>query len=113
MSTKDLEAMVEANKDLFDPRWPGIEFGPGWTDLFARLLAHCRESKAPAITKSKEKLATLRLYFRDQAHPAAREIRDEAMRRSGHICEVCGDEGRLFVVAPGFIATRCDAHNRN
>jgi hypothetical protein len=113
MSPHVLEALVAENQDLLDPRWRGIEFGPGWTDLFGEMLTRCRECQAPAITRSKEKLGTLRLHFSDQVHPVAREIRAETMLRSERICEICGNEGRLVIIEPGFIATRCEAHSRS
>lgn len=110
MTAEDLEALVAANADLFDPKWQGIEFGPGWTDLFTEMLDRCRRDRAPVIIRTKEKLGTLRVYFADQAHPVARSIREEAMRRSADTCEICGSPGSPSHPGPGFLATRCQDH---
>lgn len=113
MKTEDLEALVAENEDLFDASWPGIEFRPGWNSLFAEMLILCRERKSPALTRSQEKLGTLRLYFSDQGHPVARSIREEAMLRSAGICEICGAPGQLTHPCPGYLATRCQAHQHD
>ncbi len=113
MTSEELEALVAVNKDLFDPRWRGIEFSPGWGVLFVEILDRCRREGAPPITMTKQKLGSLRIYFADQSHHIAREIRDEAMRRSAAICEVCGAPGTGVIVTPGFRATRCEEHSQD
>ncbi len=110
MKPEDLEALVVVYKDLFDPRWRGIEFGCGWGDLFAELLIRCRTEKIPPITTTKEKMGTMRFYFADQFHPASRAIRQEAMDRSAGLCEICGAPGETEILRPGYLATRCALH---
>lgn len=110
MTPKDLEAMVAANRDLFHTRWRGLEFGSGWGELFSQILDQCRHTRAPLITVTKEKLGSLRACFEDQSHPTGRAIREQAMRRSEVICEVCGRPGTTVVIAPGFVGTRCRDH---
>ena len=110
MSIEELEDLVRASADLFDARWPGVEFLPGWGEVFAGLLDRCRRDRAPLITKTKQKLGTMRVYFADQAHPIARAIRQEAMRRSATICEVCGRPGTTVLITPGDVGTRCRDH---
>lgn len=110
MTLDELEALVAVNKDLFDPRWRGVEFGPGWGELLAEMLARCRRESAPPITIKKEKTGALMIYFADQSHPLGREIRSETMERSQRICEICGASGECLIIKPGLRATRCKEH---
>lgn len=110
MSPQDLADLVAENEDLFDAKWRGIEFGPGWGELFTEMLDRCRREGAPPIRITKEKLGTLRISFSDQSNPNARRIREEAIHRSSAICEVCGSPGLHSHPHPGFLATRCRSH---
>ena len=110
MSSAGLEALVAANRDLFHARWRGIEFGSGWGELFVEMLDRCRNERPPLITASKEKFGSLRLYFEDQSHLVGRTLREEAMRRSGRICEMCGAEGVSLIITAGVRGTRCPTH---
>ncbi|QIP38041.1 hypothetical protein G9444_0797 [Rhodococcus erythropolis] len=42
--------------------------------------------------------------------PAAQELLDAAERRSGGICEECGQPGREVTLPSGWVKTRCEGH---
>ncbi|MFD9829066.1 hypothetical protein ACFWXB_16460 [Tsukamurella tyrosinosolvens] len=42
--------------------------------------------------------------------PAAQELLDAAERRSGWICEECGEPGREITLPSGWVKTRCEEH---
>ncbi|NMD56559.1 MULTISPECIES: hypothetical protein [Tsukamurella] len=42
--------------------------------------------------------------------PAAQELLDAAERRSGGICEECGQPGREVTLPSGWVKTRCEEH---
>lgn len=76
--------------------------GPGWRPLVARAVAAI-EAAGYQVEQVKEKFGTLRIYYFGTGVPAA----DEAERESGHICEACGEPGRMRQ-RDGWLMTRCD-----
>ncbi|WP_298257236.1 hypothetical protein [Bradyrhizobium sp.] len=115
--------LVESYPDLFrsgdPPRvqgWPAV--GDGWRDLMQRACVRIRAAVQAdggtfKFTQIKEKFGSARLYWDGKLPPeGAAQVEDAidlAEARSACTCEVCGHEGRLY--GPGWLLTRCDAHN--
>jgi len=118
---KDLE-IINNYPDLFgeppfNPRDSliafGLEIGDGWHALLIRTLDKIREElkKNPIeyfrIIQVKEKFAGLRIYA-DYANNVIDDIIDKAEIESMHICDVCGESGK--VRNNGWLTVRCEKH---
>jgi hypothetical protein len=116
--------LVEAHSRLF--RAPNVrpevtsgypECEAGWQDL---LQTACTRIEAALVgdvsfraLQIKEKLGTLRFYWRGTMSDAAKARVEEAISlaeaRSACTCEICGAEGRLYNNG-GSLATACAEH---
>ncbi|MGF6289652.1 hypothetical protein [Paraburkholderia youngii] len=91
----------------------GFECGDGWFDLIDALCATLQNATAngaPQVvaTQVKEKFGTLRFYTSD--HDSAQDGMIElAEMLSAHLCELCGNRGRLYR-DEWLIRTRCPEH---
>jgi hypothetical protein len=77
--------------------------GPGWRALVERAVAAI-EAAGYQVEHVKEKFGTLRIYHTGWDVPEA----DEAERESAHVCEACGQPGKLRTQG-GWLLTRCEA----
>jgi len=93
--------------------------GEGWHTL----VKHVYQSASTAdpkiiITQVKEKFGRLRIYWdsperQESKYPGLLPFCDvvaEAERRSGNICELCGNPGRVATSASGWLMARCKEH---
>ncbi|MCC7391016.1 hypothetical protein IT571_01495 [Candidatus Sumerlaeota bacterium] len=102
-----LMQLVAENRDLFGDRYPGPEFGEGWSRIFEQLLHELRSAGVPTrITTTKEKLGTHRVDFEDRLNEAAKELAIRAQEESASTCDLYGRPGWLRSIR-GFVATRC------
>jgi hypothetical protein len=116
--------LIEAHPDLFHP--PAEQLAPaagyiccgeGWSDLLARLCVRMEAALQPGetmrILQIKEKLATLRVYWRGDVAPETAARLHEAVAlakaRSACTCERCGAEGRFYIFGGAYM-TRCVVH---
>lgn len=94
-----------------------ISCGEGWSDLIARLCvrmeAALQQVETIRLLQIKERLATLRVYWRGDVTPETvarlHEATALAKARSACTCEACGAEGRLYNFGGEYI-TRCRTH---
>lgn len=86
--------------DLF-----GIECGKGWASLYEPLMERCAK-EGVTIHQIKEKFGGLRFYV-DRALPDLYDAIHAAEMRSFHICEDCGEPGKLRSMK-GWLRTMCD-----
>ena len=83
--------------------------GPGWAEIVEGLWRLCKTQNPPVtVSQVKEKFGTLRFYVHG-ATMIVRDAIDEAERRSGRTCEVCGNPGDLCVGGHWYM-TRCEEH---
>lgn len=81
----------------------------GWRPLYMDALERMRAvDPAVRVEDAKQKWGELRLYV--TSADAAYQIAREAERRSGTMCEVCGDLGRLMRTEHGYNTTLCATH---
>ena len=105
-----LDSLIAKHSDIFSQHFSGFGCGEGWAALIDSTIDELRRRRPSArITVAKEKLGTLRIYVEDKLDPIVKEILRQAEEESAAICEVCGGSGHL-VVSPGWVRTRCDAH---
>lgn len=85
--------------------------GPGWASLINEAFDFL-ESKGNLVkvVQVKEKYAGLRIYLDDVNDEVEKKIYDLEIK-SFHICEKCGNEGKVRV-RDGWYFTACDDHSR-
>jgi ribosomal protein L37AE/L43A len=93
-----------------DQHWKD-DIGPGWHALLDELHEKLLEVDPDyKIEQVKEKFGGLRYYISTHVGSKAFDIEAEYEARSFHICEECGQEGRLHRrPSHGWIQTVCDA----
>jgi hypothetical protein len=116
--------LIKAYPNLFHPRGAGLErargypvCGGGWRDLLnsacAKIEAAITEGESFKVVQIKERLGTLRFYWRGNLSPGAETKIVEAIAlaeaRSACSCEQCGEEARLYR-AGGMLTTCCVVH---
>lgn len=118
MVTRHPSLFLSGNNQASIPGYPFV--GDGWRDLveraierIARILA-AAPSGSVTIVQTKEKMATLRMYWTGAGLTKATElaIADAialAEARSACTCETCGDAGVLRQVG-GQLLTACAKH---
>jgi hypothetical protein len=88
----------------------GIETGSGWFQLIYDLSkAIVKLDDTVEAVQVKEKFGGLRFYVsggKEETWRKAEELIDEAEDKSLHVCEECGEPGRLRGV--GWVVTLCD-----
>jgi hypothetical protein len=116
--------LIKAHPSLFHPPagapqaargYPAC--GDGWRDLLnsacVKIEAAIAEGESFRVLQIKEKLATLRFFWRGSLSTEAEaKIVDAvalAEARSACTCSQCGEEGRLYR-AGGVLITRCALH---
>lgn len=82
--------------------------GTGWYKLVDELHVALMKIDPGYVTMQvKEKFGTLRIYIGSRAD-AAHELVREYEKRSGTICEICGEPGKLY--ANSWYRTLCEKH---
>lgn len=107
---KDWSQAVQAAYPEIWRYWPSVP--AGWIDLVLGLTEHMRLSAPGAmIEDSKEKFGALRTQITGDEHmpDIAFDLSDIYEDLSTHICQDCGEPGRLRSDG-GWDATLCDAH---
>jgi hypothetical protein len=118
MSPELEKQLVEKYPKLFPegPFWGaespwGVECGDGWYDILDNLcgsIASYGNADNVVIDQIKEKFGTLRFYV-----TGGDDMIDGmiwmAEHMSGHICEVCGNRGKMRT--KGWMVTLCDLHH--
>ena len=96
----------------------GFEHDDGWFDLLwdtlLQIEAECKrleypKSEYPKLLQVKEKFARLRIYV-GVATDLMYNILTEAEKKSGYVCEYCGEEGTIMAKG-GWIKTVCAKHS--
>jgi len=87
----------------------GFDVGDGWYDLIYQ-LSQKLEIAAPECEccQCKEKFSTLRFYV-DNCNEEGHKIIIEYEKKSGHICEICGEKGVFRGDLP-WVRTLCLKH---
>lgn len=83
--------------------------GPGWNKLIDPLIAAC-EAEGVHIAQIKEKFGGLRFYTGAHQSLQLSQMIDEAEKKSFHVCERCGSEGKLRTNR-SWIKTLCEKCN--
>lgn len=97
----------------------GLEIGPGWIGIVSDYCDHLRALEAyhfvDALRWAKEKFGSLRIYSGSDVRTLTplqsywlSRLRERARRQSLHICQECGQPGRLRLGAHS--ATLCEQH---
>ena len=87
-----------------------LSVGPGWGKLLDEVYDRLEKFPDAYVAEVKEKWGTLRIYVYGVDEDTL-EFIDEIEERSGTICEVCGEPGKLR--DGGWIVCRCDKHIGN
>ena len=88
-----------------------LSVGPGWSKLLDEVYDRLEKFPDAYISQIKEKKwGQLRIYVYGVDEDTL-EFIDEIEERSGTICEVCGEPGKLR--DGGWIVCRCDKHIGN
>ncbi len=91
----------------------GFECGKGWYPLIRELLDKLQDIADEndydfEVTQVKEKYGLLRVYM-SWGTEEVFDLIDEYEKKSGTICEVCGEPGELKE-NKGWYSTSCDKH---
>lgn len=94
------------------------QVGSGWSDLVKEVYTSMLDYPGTELVQVKEKFGRLRIYWdspqtkkedASKLKPFADVIR-LVETRSGNICEVCGDPGKVIDLN-GWFSARCQAHS--
>ena len=121
----DYDQVLEAQKRLeekfpkmFSGKYGGLEIGPGWVSLVELLCTYIQghadweQKRNPdfqqvTVEQIKEKFGTLRFYYSGGDEYVSGLV-SLAEGMSAHICEVCGNNGKL--IKGSWLKTRCKEH---
>lgn len=95
----------------------GSTIGEGWYDIIRELDKQIAELYPEyVVNQVKEKFGGLRYYIDDipdDVHAAVYDCINEAYRKAGKTCDVCGEAGKIGKINEWLIATRCEKHRTN
>lgn len=102
------EAVQQKHPALFE-RARSSNCPTGWLGLLDELCDRLeREFPDVRFTQIKDKFAELRIYY--EGPDGANALIEEAVLRSGRMCEVCGDAAIQGTKPSGWMVTRCVRH---